>query len=677
MSCEDPLASLREDVKAQGDLVRSLKATKAPEFEVKRAVTDLKAKKKALEDKELSLIATEEPFDRLKLEDLLKQKFFYDHSFAIYGGVQGLYDYGPMGCAIKSNLLSAWRQFFILEEQLLEVDCAILTPEVVLQASGHVERFTDFMVKDSANGECFRADHLIEAVLEAKRKNKKTTKEEAEAIGRILSQLDNYGAKELEDVIRKYDIKSPLTGNSVSEPQQFNLMFQTSIGPTGLNKGFLRPETAQGIFVNFQRLLHFNQGRLPFGAAQIGQAFRNEISPRAGLIRVREFTMAEIEFFVDPTLKDHPKFSEYAHLPLRLFSACDQMDGRSPRLVKLGDAVAQGDIANQTLGYFMARIYTFLLMVGVNPKKLRFRQHMSNEMAHYACDCWDAECLTSYGWIECVGCADRSCYDLKQHAAATGTRLVAERNLPEPRVVNITECVPNKGALGKEFRKEANNIIKALASLKPGEIKTFRNRLEDTGKAVVCADGKEYALTTAMVQVKDSEVTIHVEEVIPSVIEPSFGIGRIMYAIFEHSFKLRENDEQRTFLSLPPVIAPYKCSILPLSGHPDFAPFIRQLSKALIRAGVSHRVDESSGSIGRRYARTDQIAIPYGVTIDFDTVNKSPPSVTLRERDSMKQIRVPVNELSSVVSDLSQGSILWQTALQKYPIFIETSSLSE
>ena len=185
-------------------------------------------------------------------------------------------------------------------------------------------------------------------------------------------------------------------------------------------KGFLRPETAQGIFVNFKRLLEFNQGKLPFAAAQIGCAFRNEISPRSGLIRVREFTMAEIEHFCDPFDKSHPKFEEVKSTEVLLYSADCQMEGRSVYKTSIAEAVAQKTIANETLGYFMARIQQFLVKIGVDPVKLRFRQHMANEMAHYACDCWDAELLTSYGWVECVGCADRSAYDLSQHSKATG-----------------------------------------------------------------------------------------------------------------------------------------------------------------------------------------------------------------------------------------------------------------
>lgn len=179
----------------------------------------------------------EEKIDRSKLEDLLKRRFFYDQSFAIYGGVNGLYDYGPMGCAMKANLINEWRKFFILEEQMLEIDCSILTPSPVLVASGHVARFTDLMVKDVKNGECFRADHLIEAHLEKLLLDKKLTQQARDDIDSILRQLDNMNEKQMHEVITKYNMKSPVTNNDLTEPVPFNLMFATSIGPTGTIKG--------------------------------------------------------------------------------------------------------------------------------------------------------------------------------------------------------------------------------------------------------------------------------------------------------------------------------------------------------------------------------------------------------------------------------------------------------
>lgn len=519
-------------------------------------------------------------FDRSKMEDLLKRRFFYDQSFAIYGGITGQYDFGPMGCALKSNMLNTWRQFFVLEEQMLEVDCSILTPEPVLKASGHVDRFADLMVKDLKTGECFRLDHLIKAHLEKLCSDKKATQELKDECVDICVKLDGYTKAEMAAIMQKFSMKSPLTQNDLSEPMEFNLMFATQIGPTGLIKGFLRPETAQGIFVNFKRLLEFNQGRLPFAAAQIGNSFRNEISPRSGLIRVREFTMAEIEHFCDPQLKDHPKFADVENYEMMLYSACNQMDGKSAERITIGQAVKTGLVANQTLGYFMARIQMYLIKVGILPDRLRFRQHMGNEMAHYACDCWDAECLTSYGWIECVGCADRSAYDLTQHTNATGVRLAAEKKLPEPKTVEITEAVPNKQILGKSFKKDAKLITDLLAKMSVSDIEQMDSDLT-ANNAYKLSLNSHVAITLErdMVAVKKSSKTLHVEEIIPSVIEPSFGIGRIMYSLLEHRFMMRDGDEQRSYFSLPPVIAPLKCSVLPLSTNAEFIPFVKKICK--------------------------------------------------------------------------------------------------
>merc|ERR1719330_483435 len=662
------LTPLRAAVKEQGDLVRQLKTDKAPENDVKKAVAELKQRKKKLEERELELRPSEASFDRAKMEDLLKRRFFYDQSFAIYGGISGQFDFGPMGCAMKSNLLNAWRSFFVLEEQMLEVDCTVLTPEPILAASGHVERFADLMVKDTGNGECFRLDHLIKAALEKVCADKKCTKETKAECEDIVVKLDGMTKDEMAAVLKKFDIKSPLTGNPLTEPIEFNLMFQTHIGPSGAVKGFLRPETAQGIFVNFKRLLEFNQGKLPFAAAQIGNAFRNEISPRCGLIRVREFTMAEVEHFCDPVEKDHPKFSGVADTVMSLYSADNQMAGEAAKQVKIGDAVAAGTVANPTLGYFLTRIQNFLMKIGVDNSRLRFRQHMANEMAHYACDCWDAEILTSYGWVECVGCADRSAFDLTQHSEATGIKLSAEKRLPQPVTRDITEIVPNKGALGKAFKKEAKDVTEMLAKLSLDQITKLEADLAGGSASLDLDSGKNVAISKDMVSVKKYQKTFHVEEFIPSVVEPSFGVGRIMYALFEHNFKVREGDEARSYFTLPPVIAPLKCSVLPLSNNADFTPLVTRLSQDLVMNDVSHKVDDSSGSIGKRYARTDEIAIPFGITVDFDSL-KEPHSVTLRERDTTSQVRIGVDLVAETVRKLSMGRITWDEVLQKFPKF--------
>ncbi|XP_072769650.1 glycine--tRNA ligase-like [Nerophis lumbriciformis] len=666
---EQILAPFRLAVKEQGDLVRQMKQDGLPDVDVTKAVAELKARKRNLEAKELSLQPKDDIVDRTKMEDTLKRRFFYDQAFAIYGGVSGLYDFGPVGCALKNNILQAWRQHFIQEEQILEIDCTMLTPEPVLKTSGHVDKFADYMVKDVKNGECFRADHLLKAHLQKLMSDKKCSAEKKAEMEDVITQMDNFTQQELTDLFVKYVVKSPVTGNDLTPPISFNLMFQTSIGPGGNMPGYLRPETAQGIFLNFKRLLEFNQGKLPFAAAQIGNSFRNEISPRSGLIRVREFTMAEIEHFVDPNEKVHPKFSNVADLQILLYSSKAQTSGQSAHVMRLGDAVEQGVINNSVLGYFIGRIHLYLTKVGVAKDKLRFRQHMDNEMAHYACDCWDAETKTSYGWIEIVGCADRSCFDLKCHAQATKVPLVAEKPLKEPKVVNVVQFEANKGAIGKAYKKDAKFAVEYLAACDECLVTEHEQLLNQTGEFTIETKGKTFKLTKDMVSVKRFQKTLHVEEVVPNVIEPSFGIGRIMYTIFEHTFQVRGGDEQRTFFSFPATVAPYKCSVLPLSQNQEFVPFVKELSEAMTKNGVSHKVDDSSGSIGRRYARTDEIGVAFGITIDFDTVNKTPHTATLRDRDSMRQIRAEVSELPGIVRDLANEALTWAEVESKYPIF--------
>ncbi|VDM97060.1 unnamed protein product [Thelazia callipaeda] len=666
---EAKLAPLRSAVKEYGDLIRTLKESGAPKADINLAVLELKARKKKLEESELALVPRDVTFfDRLKFEDLLKQRFFFDQSFAIYGGVTGLYDFGPMGCAMKTNMINLWRRHFVLEENMLEVDCSILTPEAVLKASGHVERFLDWMVKDLTTGECFRADHLIKNFAEKVCQDKKTSADLKEELMDVIAKLEGFNDADMHDVIRKYKIKSPVTGNELSEPIAFNLMFPTVIGPTGDFKAFLRPETAQGIFVNFKRLLEFNQGKLPFAAAQIGSGFRNEISPRQGLLRLREFTMCEIEHFVDPSDKSHPKFENIKNYEVLLLSSCSQMDGMPAQIVFIGDAVAKKMIANETLAYYMARVHKYLVRVGVDPKRLRFRQHLSNEMAHYACDCWDAEILTSYGWIECVGVADRACYDLLQHSKATGEKLLAEKVLDKPKIVQVVEVVPNKAAIGKVYKTEAKQIFATLEQLTVDKVEVLEQELNSIGKTKLHCSDKEVILDRGHVAVKRYEKKVHTEEFYPSVIEPSFGIGRIMYSVLEHSFRQREGDEQRLYFALQPIVAPIKCSILPISANSRFKLIMAAVRSELAKYSVSYKQDDSSGSLGRRYARTDAIGIPFAITIDFES-EVEPWTVTLRYSVTMDQVRLKVSDVGKIVADLSSEVMSWNEVQQVYPKF--------
>ncbi|KIW20211.1 glycine-tRNA ligase [Exophiala spinifera] len=648
-----------------------------------------------------STTKTGQPMDRAVLESVLRRRLFYTPSFEIYGGERGLFDYGPPGCALQANVVDMWRKHFVLEEDMLEVDCTMLTPEAILKTSGHVDKFADWMCKDPKSGEIFRADHLVEQVLEARlkadkdargqkvevdeakeaKKKKKVKDAKIEKLDdavvqeyeETLAKIDNYGGDELGELIKKFNIKGPTTGAELEPPKAFNLMFQTQIGPSAdVPNGYLRPETAQGQFLNFQKLLEFNQQAMPFASASIGKSFRNEISPRSGLLRVREFLMAEIEHFVDPEGgKKHPRFEDVKHVELTLLNRKTQLSGSTkPDVLTIGEAVSTGLVDNETLGYFLVRIQDFLLKLGVDHSKLRFRQHMANEMAHYAADCWDAELFTTYGWIECVGCADRSAYDLTVHMKKTGAPLLVRETRAEPLVIEEYQVDIDRKKLGPKFRKDAKAVEAAVDSLSQELREKLSIDLEKTGKIEVSTPGVGSGTTELdkdLVKIEKRKRTEHVREYTPNVIEPSFGIGRILYSVMEHVFWTREGDDARGVLSFPPTIAPTKVLLVPLSNHPDFKPFIKKLTSKLRKIGVSNKVDDSSASIGKRYARNDELGTPFGITIDFQTVKDN--SLTLRERDSTKQVRASEDEILAAVQSLVDGSETWEQVAQRLPVF--------
>ncbi|KAI9719122.1 MAG: Glycine--tRNA ligase 1, mitochondrial [Candelaria pacifica] len=647
---------------------------------------------------------TGQPLDRPSLDSLLRRRLFYTPSFEIYGGVSGLYDYGPPGCSLQANIVDIWRKHFVLEEDMLEVDCTMLTPHEVLKTSGHVDKFADWMCKDPKSGEIFRADHLVEEVLEgrlkvnkeargqkveineedeAKKKRKKKVRDATvvrldDAVVKeyeeVLAKIDNYNGEELGLLITKYNIKNPSTGGDVLPPVEFNLMFQTTIGPSSNLPGYLRPETAQGQFLTFQKLLEFNQQAMPFASASIGKSFRNEISPRAGLLRVREFLMAEIEHFVDPEGgKRHPRFDEVKDVELALLNRDVQLSGQTEvEKMAIGKAVSSGLVDNETLGYFLARIQLFLTRLGVDQSKLRFRQHMKNEMAHYAADCWDAELFTSYGWIECVGCADRSAYDLSVHSKKTGAPLVVRQTRSEPLRIEEWQIDLNKTKFGPRFKKDGKAVEAAVQALDQQQRETLSGVLKDKGKIELDVAG----VGNGKVELEQDIITIeqrtrveNVREYTPNVIEPSFGIGRILYSLIEHIYWTRAEDEARGILSFPPPVAPTKVLLVPLSTHPDFAPLVRRISQRLRSLGISNRVDDSSASIGKRYSRNDELGTPLGITVDFQSVKDH--TLTLRDRDSTKQVRASEDEICAAVKSIVEGNETWEDVFKRLPEFTQ------
>lgn len=661
----DDVYSLSAKITCQGSLVKTLKKSGGDAAEIAREVTklvDLRSQLAKLEQQNVSL---EPKFNRKSFDELILRKMYVVPSFEIHNGPAGLFDYGPPACSLKSNVLALWRQYFSLEENMLEMECTNLTPSAVLETSGHVDRFTDFMVKDSKTGECFRADKLLEDAIDTfLEANPHLPVEEADQHRIIQRQADAFSAEDLHDMLNKYNVKSPTNKeNDLTHPFPFNLMFKTTIGPEGTSVGYLRPETAQGLFVNFRRLLDYNQNRMPFAASQIGLGFRNEIAPRNGLLRVREFCMAEIEHFVNPKDKSHPKFKKVASKELILFSSDSQLGTGRTTKITIGEAVSNGIVNNETLGYFMARTQMWLEKIGVDPSRMRFRQHLKTEMAHYAADCWDMEIKLSHGWIECVGHADRACYDLQQHSQRTGCAMVASEILPE--AIECTQLIaePVKKLIGPKFKTDQKKLFDALEALDNDEVQQLQRDLESNGSHAL---NGLYLLTPELIVFK-SEKRIKTEnKYTPSVIEPSYGIGRILYSVFEHSFSQRDGDEQRCVMAFKPCVAPIKVGIFRLVNKAEFTSYINEIYELFQSAGIANRIDSSSGTVGRRYARADELGIPFGITIDFQTLLDN--SVTVRDRDTMTQVRVAILNLLPLIKSLVEEKVTWSVVLTRFMV---------
>eukprot|EP00928_Gymnodinium_smaydae_P088241 TRINITY_DN72351_c0_g1_i1.p2 TRINITY_DN72351_c0_g1~~TRINITY_DN72351_c0_g1_i1.p2 ORF type:complete len:635 (-),score=193.61 TRINITY_DN72351_c0_g1_i1:63-1967(-) len=623
--------------------------------------------------------------NRKELEELCRRRFFFRQGSEIYGGVSGFYTYGPPGCALKTNIMQQWRNHFVIEEQLMEIEDTNIMPHPVLKASGHVDRFSDFLVRDSKDEKKFyRADKLLEDVMDEKLKEKGLSEEKQKEYMVVRNQADAYTKEELSEVFKKYDVRAPDSQNALTEPEPFNLMFPTPIGPAGLIQGYLRPETAQGIFLNYKFCLEQNANKLPFGIAQLGKAFRNEIAPRAGLTRQREFTQGEIEWFVKPTNKAHPKFAGVSGTKLLLHPSDKQLKGEPHLEMTIGEAVKSGCVNNETLGYFMVRTYTFLLSLGIQPKHCRFRQHLPTEMAHYAADCWDAEIETCYGWLECVGIADRACFDLNAHAGAAKVDLMYREALDQP--VEVDVLVPTKAAgiaVMKAFKKQGRPVKEWLEAVPEEELRAMIDEAKAKGSATRTAQLADGPLECTFLpehlvceQKREKRTTT---TFMPGVIEPSFGIDRILFSTLEHAYYARPKDakaddkddkQTRGVLKLPAAIAPYKLTILPqdqrISREGKYDELVKEIRGKISALGHSSTIDDSGATLGKRYARNDELGIPFAVTVDFDSMKDD--AVTLRERDSMAQIRLPGKEVAPVIHDLAWGRRSWADVQKVYPV---------
>ena len=445
--------------------------------------------------------------DMDKMMSLSKRRGFMFQSSEIYGGLGSTWDYGPLGVELKRNVKEAWwRSVITGRDDMVGLDAAILMHPQTWVASGHVENFSDPLVECKDCNSRFRQDHLLEAA--------------------------GIDLESPEAVAALQELKCSNCNGELGEPRRFNLMFKTFMGPVEdtANEVFLRPETAQGIFVNFKNVLDSTRKKLPFGIGQIGKSFRNEITPGNFTFRTREFEQMEVEFFV-----------------------------------KAGDD-------DEWLSKWVDARYQWYVNYGIRPENLRKRPHGSDELAHYAKACIDIEYRFPWGWGELEGIANRGDYDLRQHQETSGQDL------------------------------------------------TY---FDETAEG----DNRRY---------------------LPYVIEPSGGVDRATLAFWLDAYDEEpDGDAVRVVSHIHRDIAPVQVAALPLSRNDKLLPTARRIYD-LLRKHFRSQYDDSQ-AIGRRYRRQDEIGTPYCVTIDFDTIDDD--QVTIRDRDTMHQARVPVSELVAILND--------------------------
>lgn len=485
------------------------------------------------------------------ISELAKRRGYFWPSFEIYGGVGGFLTFGPLGSLLKRRLEDKFRNFYIRPLGILEIETSVIMPGKVLEASGHVENFKEPTVECIKCKHKFRADHLLQEFGEMT-----DTETEKLTLQSVMVEIKNR------------NIKCPECAGSFDKAEQFMTMFTTTIGPYSDSIGYGRPEAAQGIFVEFKRIFESARNRLPLGVVQIGHALRNEISPRQGPVRLREFTIIDLEFFLDPEDKDCPVLDEVKDETLRMIIAENKLkDITEPIIITVKDALDKGIIKEEWQAYFMALAKKFLIELGVPEDQQRFIEKLEWERAHYSMQGFDQEVYTErWGWVEVSGHNYRTDYDLSRHMKASGVDLTA-------------------------FKES-----------------------EDGGRRFI-----------------------------PHVIEPSFGLDRLAYVALEYAYTKRN---KRTLLSLPRDIAPIQLSIFPLVSKDGLPEKAKDVYQMFLKEGFSAEWDES-GSIGRRYARADEAGNVLAITIDYQTLEDN--SVTIRDRDSWKQVRSKINGLPDLL----------------------------
>lgn len=547
-----------------------------------------------------------------RVVELAKRRGFFWQAYEIYGGVGGLYVMGPLGVSMKNKIVELWRSMFVRKHGFVEVDAPSLGPYRVFKASGHVDNFMDPVAECLRCGRKFRADHLL-----------------AESGVRAG---EGAPVEELERLLNGNRVRCPECGASEWRVSRFLTMFETRIGPYSEDVGFLRPETAQGIFTEFRRIYEVTRERLPLGVAQIGRGFRNEISPRQAMIRLREFNMMELEFFMDPEA-GCPYMDEVAGdvLPI-LTEEVAERGGEDVIEVSARDAVERGIVRNACLAYFMALSARFVESLGVPRSHQRFHGKPARERAHYSAQTFDHEVdVPGLGWLEVAGLAYRTDYDLRSHSEASGKDLSVSVRLPEPELVRRTRW---RVSSMEELRRAAGGRWK--------DVMRIISSSEDPAREIAALGLRMEDLPLVREEIVEK---VNVRRFYPHVVEPSYGIERLMVASLSWAYGMREG---RVILSLPPRVAPVQVAVFPLVSRDGLDDVARRIASELSRSFDVMYDDD--GSIGRRYARADEIGVPFAVTVDYETLSDG--TVTIRHRDTWEQERVGEGELARRLAEL-------------------------
>ncbi len=476
----------------------------------------------------------------------LERGFFFSSAEIYNDSPAGFWEYGPVGLLMKNSFIREWRRKIVRYDDMLEIDGALILPKIVFEASGHLSSLVDPIVQCTKCGTRIRADRYI-----------------AEKTG--LSIDERLSPEEFQQLIVKHSLKCPKCGGEFGKPSKFNMMFRVGVGAEDAD-AYLRPETAQSIFVDFQRLSKTMRMKLPKGVAQVGKSFRNEIAPRQGLVRLRELVQAEVEVFFNPTRRmEASKLERVKDVRFNVLSSQDHAEANEvgfEEALKLFGGI-------EVVAYYFALLQRFYEGMGFKKADTRFRELSPRDRAFYTTSAFDFEVKTGLGWLELVACNYRSDYDLTSHAKASGHDL----------------------------------------------------------------------------SIMDSE-----QKVTPHVVELSLGVDRSLLALLDANFYHEKN---RDVLRLRPNVSPYLAAVFPLMGKPELERKALEIYGELKKEEFETFYDDS-GNIGRRYRRMDEVGTPFCLTVDYQSLQDD--TVTLRQRDSMAQERVKVENLAQTLRALRNAN---------------------